>query len=212
MRVHSIFESLQGEGAFAGYPTVFLRLAGCNLRCSWCDAKTAASGRGKTMEPEQVAETILNSRCSDLCITGGEPLLQEAELSSLLTLIGTKKRISIETNGSLAITHLAEQFPQVLFSVDWKCPSAGITTFLTENLVVLPGHGWLKFVVADTRDLDFVAENLTKITPGSMELFVSPVFEHDRRWFKQVERRIMRDFVGSGIRLQLQLHKQLGIR
>ena len=212
LSVHSIFSSLQGEGRFAGYPTVFLRLAGCNLSCAWCDAREAAQAAGAF--PLSVAEAsarLTAPGIRDVCITGGEPLLQDAAVTEVLGRLVPTHRVVIETNGSLVIAPLKREFPSVSFSVDWKTPSAGAPSFREENLTALGTEDWIKFVVADRHDLDHVAAALPATTARGIEVFVSPVFERGPAWFNEVGAFVASVAARHPVRFQLQLHKMLGI-
>lgn len=213
MRLVSIFESLQGEGRFQGYPSTFVRLSGCNLRCRYCDTQNSITGVNyfeKT--PSEIAGAVNPTGIFDLCITGGEPLCQQDELSELLRLL-KNKRIDIETNGSIDVSPLFEEFrahggsSEVYFSIDWKCPGSGNPVFDLNNAAFLKksGAGWLKFVVGDEEDLQFVEEKLPLLE--GIETFISPVFS-DGRIFRGAV-----DFVRKheNVRLQLQMHKILDI-
>ena len=214
MKLNSIFQSIQGEGRFQGYPSDFIRFFGCNLNCSYCDTKYTLSGDSfYFMTPEEAAGKLNKSDVSDLCVTGGEPMCQEDELQKFLILL-SGKRISLETNGSFELEPLYRSFSaaktdsELFFSTDWKTPASGNPVFDERNIDLLKksGAGWIKFVVATGKDLDFVEEKL-KFLDG-IETYLSPVFEQGKDWFSAVEK-----FVKShkNIRLQLQLHKILGI-
>ena len=214
MKLHSIFTSLQGEGRFQGYPTEFVRFFGCNLNCSYCDTKHALSGDSFYFDtPEAVAEKINKSDVFDVCVTGGEPLCQAEELLKLLKLL-RGKRISVETNGSFELEPLYRAFSaaktdsQLYFSTDWKTPSSGNPIFDEKNINFLKESraGWIKFVAGSQEDLDFIYAKLPFL--DGVETYLSPVFENGNEWFSLVEK-----FVKShkNIRLQLQLHKILGI-
>ncbi len=213
LAVHSFFASLQGEGCFIGVPTAFLRLAQCNLSCEWCDAYEAATGSvAEMLSPKETAQRLAGYGVRDLCITGGEPLLQEEPLAEMLSLLPTDRRITIETNGSLPIARLRARFPALFFSVDWKTPSSGEEdSFDTDNLLSLGERGWLKFVVANESDLDFVASCVFRAAHYDIEVFVSPVFEKGPAWFSTVAAFVLRMSTTFPFRFQLQLHKVLGI-
>lgn len=207
MKVHSIFDSLQGEGKFQGVPTKFVRLYGCNLQCSYCDAENAVSGSVfMDVGAYALANEINKSLIKDICITGGEPFCQKKDLDLLLSNINDK-RVSIETNGSFDVSEMANEFKDVSFSIDWKTPSSGNIDFDIMNIEYLKnGKGWLKFVVSDAKDLMFVADKLKMLE--NIEVFVSPVFEKGNGWFNVVQEFVLKN---PGLRFQLQLHKILGI-
>ncbi len=207
MKVNSIFDSLQGEGRFQGFPTQFVRLYGCNLNCSYCDAQSAVSGNTfDEMSINDVADMIMRSDTYDLCVTGGEPLCQEKELAELLKNI-KGKRISIETNGSFDVSDLGSVFPDIYFSVDWKTPSSGSTDFNTKNIEFLKnGKGWMKFVIENENDFEFVADKLKYLE--NVEVFISPVFEKGLKLFEKTANFVK---LNRNLRMQVQLHKVLGI-
>ncbi|HPM46840.1 MAG TPA: 4Fe-4S cluster-binding domain-containing protein [bacterium] len=207
MKVHSIFDSLQGEGRFQGFPTQFVRLYGCNLNCSYCDAQSAVSGDTFDEMPiNEIADRIIKSDTYDLCVTGGEPMCQEHELTDLLKNI-KGKRISIETNGSFDVTGIGSMFPEVFFSIDWKTPSSGSTDFNMKNIEFLKkGRGWIKFVVGNDSDFDFIADKLKYLE--NTEIFISPVFEKGRQLFEKTAKFVI---LNRNLRMQVQLHKVLGI-
>ena len=154
MRICEIFSSIQGEGILMGLPTVFIRTVGCNLRCHWCDTSYAWEG-GKDMELDDIVELIEEYPQKNICITGGEPLLQK-DLIELLDLL-RDRNISIETNGSLDISQFVER--DLMVSMDYKTPSSGMDDrMLDENLVKLRDSDQLKFVIADDDDIEFAYE------------------------------------------------------
>jgi 7-carboxy-7-deazaguanine synthase len=211
-RIHSFFTSLQGEGRFAGYPSAFLRLSGCNLACAWCDAHEAASGgQSETLTVAEAAEQIVRSGLRDICITGGEPMLQEPAVGELLAMLPADRRVVMETNGSLSFAALRKRFPALYFSADWKTPSSGTPRFERSNLEVIGERGWIKFVVAERRDLDFVADHAPEAAACGIELYVSPVFERGAVWFAEVAAFVTALSEDHPTRFQLQLHKVLGI-
>lgn len=214
MKLNSIFRSIQGEGRFQGYPSDFIRFFGCNLNCSYCDTKYTLSGDSFYFAtPEEAAEKLNKTGVYDLCVTGGEPMCQEDELLKFLLLL-SKKRISLETNGSLELEPLYRAFSaaktdsELYFSVDWKTPASGNPVFDESNIGFLrkSGAGWIKFVVESQEDLDFVEEKLELL--DGIETYLSPVFEQGKEWFSSVEKFVK---THKNIRLQLQLHKILGI-
>lgn len=155
-----IFYSLQGEGPRTGTPAVFLRLSGCNLHCSWCDTRYSWLS-GCELSAAGVADRVLSYDCSSLVITGGEPLLQAADIEQLLALLPADMHVEIETNGTLPPTPaLAERVNQ--WNVSPKlahsgnsaeqaiCPSA-LAAF------VATGRAWFKFVVSSEEDWPAIA-------------------------------------------------------
>lgn len=147
-----IFYSLQGEGASAGEPAVFLRLAGCNLHCAWCDSKRTW-GAGVELPVAEVAQRLLARPCRRCVITGGEPLLQSAELEALLRALPEDFAIEIETNGTLPPSpYLAARVSQ--WNVSPKLPHAGpqpLPPAALSAFAALP-NAWFKFVVQGEED------------------------------------------------------------
>jgi 7-carboxy-7-deazaguanine synthase len=208
MKINSIFSSLQGEGRFQGVPTLFIRMYGCNLRCSYCDALPAVEGDSfSEMTVKEVLRKINEYDFNDVCITGGEPMCQKNELYDLLRVIGKERRISLETNGSFDVTELSELFPEVYLSIDWKTPGSGGESFDFANIdVAKMGKGWIKLVVSSKKDLKFIDEKLPVLE--NAEIYLSPVYEKGSELFKDVEQFVMKK---KNIRFQIQLHKVLGI-
>jgi len=208
MKIHSIFSSLQGEGRFQGYPTLFVRFYGCNLRCAYCDAVDAVEGESfSDMTVKEVLRKINEHDFYDVCITGGEPMCQKNDIYDLLRVIGKERRVSIETNGSFDMTELSRLFPEVYLSVDWKTPGSGSDSFNSANIDVAgQGRVWIKFVVFSKEDLSFIEKKLPNLK--NTEIYLSPVYEKGLELFKDVEHFVMER---KNIRFQLQLHKILGI-
>jgi 7-carboxy-7-deazaguanine synthase len=158
MQITEIYKSLQGESTYAGMPCVFVRLTGCNLRCTWCDTEYSFYG-GKKMTPEQVfAEVERLSPAPGLVeITGGEPMLQQRELVPLMQrMLECGYKVLIETSGERPL----ERVPGgVVKIVDVKCPDSGEgETFNLENLEILQPHDEVKFVISGRSDYEFARE------------------------------------------------------
>lgn len=156
-----IFYSLQGEGASAGTPAVFLRLAGCNLHCAWCDTKYSW-GAGITMSPAGIAEHLrpLLADGVHLIITGGEPLLQEAELAELLALLPADLYTEVETNGTLYPQNAALLQRVRQWNISPKLPHAGNGECLFPAVLTRwAAHegAWFKFVVKGEEDWPAIA-------------------------------------------------------
>jgi 7-carboxy-7-deazaguanine synthase len=164
MQITEIFKSIQGESTHAGLPCVFVRLTGCNLRCSWCDSEyTFTGGQRRTVE-EVAAEVERLSPAGGLVeITGGEPLLQEREVVPLMQrLLDANYSVLLETSGERPLNRVPAR---VIKIVDVKCPNSGEPdTFHMQNLDALQSHDEVKFVLSDRVDYefarDFVSRNL----------------------------------------------------
>jgi 7-carboxy-7-deazaguanine synthase len=201
MKITEIFRSLQGEGINQGKPCLFIRLAGCNLHCRWCDTPVSQSG-GSEMTIDTISEHIWRTNPPYVCITGGEPLLQADELERLLSSLHKRKTaIDIETNGTLDFTRF-QQYASVCMDV--KCPSSGETSNLSLLTMIRPQDS-VKFVVKDEADCQYALE-VMKSHPISGEVFFSPVFGTD---YKPITKFVLMN--NLPVRFQLQLHKILGV-
>lgn len=154
-----IFESIQGETSLTGEMTTFLRLAGCNLRCTWCDSPYSFE-RGTAYTFEALHATIEKFQWKHICITGGEPLLQANTVPFLSSLRQKNYTVSLETNGSLSIQAVPEG---VIIILDIKCPSSSNAhKNMMENLSLLRPYDQVKFVIADKNDYIWVKACLEK--------------------------------------------------
>ncbi len=155
-----IFYSLQGEGTRSGTPAVFLRLAGCNLACKWCDTKHSW-GNGILCSAKDIAAFILDYNCDSLVITGGEPLLQQAALTRLLSHLPQSMHVEIETNGTiLPSPELTQRINQ--WNISPKLAHSGnpreqsLKPEVLAHFANLP-HAWFKFVVQSEKDWPGIA-------------------------------------------------------
>ncbi|MEA4977541.1 MAG: radical SAM protein [Methanomassiliicoccaceae archaeon] len=177
MKICETFVSLQGEGLMMGVPTLFIRTVGCNLDCSWCDTKYAFSG-GYDASIGTLAESAAD--ISNICVTGGEPMLQD-ELPELLDVfLSEGKHVVLETNGSIDVSGLPKD-ENLMISMDIKCPSSGMTNcMMMSNIAVLGKKDQLKFIISDDADFEFAVDVLKKYTVGTNVIF-SPVGGMDLR-------------------------------
>jgi 7-carboxy-7-deazaguanine synthase len=173
MKVYEIFRSLQGEGVLIGTPTVFIRTVGCNLRCDWCDTKTALEG-GQEMSVEQILAKVDEYKTQFICVTGGEPMLQKDLIKLLNRLLEKCYQVTLETNGTLSL----EDIPcseSMLISMDVKCPSSGMEDrIMFSNIELLSPLDQLKFIVMDKDDLRY-AENIIKKYEIKANIIFTPV-------------------------------------
>jgi 7-carboxy-7-deazaguanine synthase len=202
MKIAEIFQSLQGEGQNQGKPCLFIRLAGCNLHCSWCDTAYAQTG-GIEMSIDTILDHIWRLNPSNVCITGGEPLLQADELEQLLVLLhGKGTTIDIETNGTIDFTRVQ---PYASVCMDVKCPSSGEQSDIL-LLDSLRPQDTVKFVVQDETDCQYARDIITSHQiPG--EIFFTPVFGSD---YGPLVRFILVN--NLPVRFQIQLHKLIGVK
>lgn len=202
LNITEIFRSVQGETSLTGLPTTFIRLAACNLRCSWCDT-TYSFGRGTDYTLESVMSYVSDFGCKYVCVTGGEPLLQPNALPLLEKLCQENYKVSLETSGSLSI----EKIPaEVCIILDIKCPGSKMEhKNLWSNLDFLCNHHQVKFVIQDFNDYEY-AKNICdqySLFKKVQEVLFSPVFgilnpQHLVNW-------ILKDKLP--VRVNLQLHK-----
>jgi len=203
LKVNEIFYSIQGESSYAGYPCVFVRLTGCNLRCSYCDTQYAYE-HGDQLEIEQILEKVRTYQCSIVEITGGEPLSQEDTPLFATRLLDENFTVLVETNGSMDIDRVDRRCVRV---VDVKCPSSGeAASFDRENLAKLTSNDELKFVIGDRADYDHAVQMLGEMKKerfSAGHTHFSPVFGSIDP--KELANWILADHLR--VRLGLQLHK-----
>lgn len=206
LKINEIFKSIQGESTFAGLPCTFVRLAGCNLRCSFCDT-TYAYDEGTEMSVEEIIGAIDNLGCNLVEITGGEPLLQKDVCTLADRLLRKKYRVLVETNGSLNIDLLPYGVIRIM---DIKCPDSGMSDKMDwDNINRLKNPDEVKFVISSRADYEWAKEiiNRYKLT-DKVEVLISPTFGHLEP--REIAEWLIKD--NSRARLQLQIHKYIGHR
>jgi 7-carboxy-7-deazaguanine synthase len=218
MVITEIFKSIQGEGTRAGLPCIFVRLTGCNLRCTWCDTAYAFHG-GQKVSVDEVMERVesLNRRSdggtagvSLIELTGGEPLLQEEIYPLAERLLATGYIVMIETSGERFIGRLPKE---VIKIVDVKCPDSGEPdTFDRRNLEELGAADEVKFVISSRRDYEFAREfsREHRLADRVREVLFSPVHDDPNGKWRGLEPRDLVEWMledGLQVRLGLQLHK-----
>ena len=203
LRVTEIFYSLQGESRTVGWPTVFIRLTGCPLRCVWCDSAYAFSG-GTRLTVADIQFEVAAYRPRFVCVTGGEPLAQPGCLVLLDALVEAGYSVSLETSGSLDVSAVN---PRVIKVLDLKPPGSGEEAANRyENLAYLQPADQVKFVIRDELDYRWASEKLKEHRlPERCEVLFSPVAgEQDPTALAE---RILADRLD--VRFQMQLHKHL---
>ncbi len=177
MRIIEVFHSIQGEGLLTGVRTSFVRTARCNLRCAWCDT-TYSFGPGKERSIPSLLAEVRRHRTRNVCLTGGEPLLQRASLDLVRALSERGYATVIETGGSLDVGPYVG-LAGVHLSVDVKCPSSKMTAKNRwENLPLLTAEDTVKFVIGDRRDYVYARRVVTKYR-GPAALVFQPVWGSD---------------------------------
>lgn len=215
MVITEIFKSIQGEGTRAGLPCIFVRLTGCNLRCTWCDTAYAFYGGTKYSLDEIVDKVRVisgdgNGRVPLVEITGGEPLLQPETPALAKRLLAEKYTVMIETSGERFVGALAGN---VIKIVDVKCPDSGEGgTFNMENLDVLSRDDEIKFVIASRGDYEFARDFTVqhKLAARVAQVLFSPVFPDPAKSWPGLSARDLTEWIlsdGLPVRLGLQLHK-----
>ncbi|HRP69086.1 MAG TPA: radical SAM protein [Turneriella sp.] len=205
LKINEIFYSIQGEGSYALYPCIFIRLTGCNLRCVWCDT-TYSYYEGTTQTFEQILQTIQKYPCDLVELTGGEPLLQKNVYTLFELLHKEKKRVLLETSGSIPIDKVP---PYVHIVLDIKPPDSGEDKKnWYENLQWIKPTDDVKFVVASHSDFLF-AEKITEQYALHTKLERPPIVQPV---FAQLSGSEVGEWVKNScfsFRLGLQLHKFL---
>jgi len=200
MKINEIFYSIQGEGKWMGLPNIFIRTTGCNLRCSFCDT-TYAYETGEEMSIEEIINRIRKHPCNYVCITGGEPLLQEEIVQLIDVLLEKKYVICLETNGSIDIERLAGK-KSLLISLDIKCPSSTMHEKMNfNNVSLLTCNDQLKFIIQNREDYEYAKKNIKKYKP-QCAIFFQPIWGIN---LKELSSWVLND--GLDVRIGLQLHK-----
>jgi 7-carboxy-7-deazaguanine synthase len=218
MFITEIFKSIQGEGTRAGLPCIFVRLTGCNLRCTWCDTAYAFHAGQKLTVDEVMerVETLIRrpdgsaKGVSLVELTGGEPLLQEEIYPLAERLLAAGYTVMIETSGERFIGRLPKE---VIKIVDVKCPDSGeADTFEPRNLEELSANDEVKFVISSRKDYEFAREFSREHRLGERvrEVLFSPVHDDPNGKWEGLEPRELVEWMledGLQVRLGLQLHK-----
>jgi 7-carboxy-7-deazaguanine synthase len=225
MTITEIFRSIQGEGTRAGLPCIFVRLTGCNLRCTWCDTAYAFHGGSKmsveevlarveelsTVSPQDYPGDLTNSRKLSLVeLTGGEPLLQPEAIPLSQKLLDGGYRVMVETSGERPVAALPRD---VIKIVDIKCPDSGEPdTFRMENLNALDGKDEIKFVISSRRDYEFAREFTMQheLARRVHQVIFSPVHADPGGAWPGMNAQDLAGWIladGLPVRLGLQIHK-----
>jgi len=217
MQVTEIYKSLQGESTYSGLPCVFVRLTGCNLRCSWCDSEFSFSGGQQMTVQEVLSEVARLSPGGGLVeITGGEPMLQEREVIPLMEqLLDADYQVLLETSGERPLARVPKR---VIKIVDVKCPHSGEpNTFALDNLETLKAYDELKFVLTDRTDYEFAREFVLnhRLVERVHAILFSPAFEKTASGARDTShclldpQELAQWIVADNIpvRLSLQIHK-----
>ncbi|MFC6634721.1 7-carboxy-7-deazaguanine synthase QueE [Microbulbifer taiwanensis] len=204
LRISEIFYSLQGEARESGLPTVFVRLTGCPLRCTYCDSEYAFYG-GERMTLAEILEKVQGFPARYVCVSGGEPLAQPNCLPLLAALCDAGYSVSLETSGAMAVEQVDERVSRV---VDLKTPASGEQhRNRMDNIQALNQRDQIKFVICDRADYDWARFTLDqyRLPERVGEVLFSPSYE-------QLEPRQLAEWIladGLPVRMQMQMHKLL---
>jgi len=203
LRISEIFLSLQGESTLVGWPTVFVRLTGCPLRCQYCDTEYAFRG-GQIMEAGAVVARVAAYQVRHVTVTGGEPLAQPACLTLLSRLCDVGYRVSLETSGALDVSQVDTRVMKVM---DLKTPASGeLDKNRYQNLDCLAPGDQVKFVICDRADYDWARQVLDEYNlPGRCEVLFSPSAGQQNA--SRLAEWLLEDRLP--VRFQIQLHKIL---
>lgn len=207
-----VFASIQGESTDAGLPCLFVRLYGCNIGCSFCD-QPQDHHKVTRISIANLVTKIMKYHIDYVCITGGEPMLQwNALYPVILELVSLGVKVSIETSGCVPID--ADPYNRSFkYVMDVKCPSSGVShKNVLENLMNLQRKDEVKFVISDRKDYDYMKKVL-KQYPTSAQILVSPCFTPDLKPVigQELIDWLLRDHLNH-IRVQIQMHKVIGVR
>lgn len=204
LRITEIFFSLQGEANTAGFPTVFVRLTGCPLRCHYCDSEYAFYG-GERLSFESILKKVSEYGARYVCVTGGEPLAQPNCIPLLTQLLDIGYHVSLETSGAMDVTSVD---PRTDIVLDLKTPGSGeLKKNLYDNLEQLKKSDQIKFVLCSREDYDWAKFTIDQycLNERVTHIWFSPSYE-------QLNPRELADWIvedGLPVRFQLQLHKRL---
>ena len=201
MKINEIFKSIQGESSFAGLPTLFVRLTGCNLRCQWCDTKYAYD-EAVDLTVDEVIGRVNAFGLQFVQITGGEPMLQGDVYELMDRLLISGYKVSLETNGSMDLSSVDTRVVKI---IDIKCPSSGESgQMYFNNLNYLLKSDEIKFVIKDRDDYNWAKGIIDRYNLiERCNILVSPVYG-------EIEPREMAEWIledNLNVRLQIQLHK-----
>ena len=201
IKINEIYLSVQGESTHTGLPCIFIRLTGCNLRCSWCDTAYAFH-EGKNMSIDEILQKVENFGIHLVEITGGEPLMQDNVYTLMRKLIKKGYKVMLETGGSISLERVPKDVIKIM---DLKCPGSGEQEKNNlDNLKLLLPHDEVKFVILDKKDYEWSRDIIKRYKINeTAHILISPVF--DKLELKEIVKWILEDRLP--VRLQTQLHK-----
>ena len=218
MRINEIYGAIQGEAMYTGIPMIFVRTEYCNLRCIWCDSKYTFT-EGSEMSLSEILEkvdSLSNGKVKWVCLTGGEPLLQQDSYKLSKELVKRGYRILLETSGSLDINKFFfHNFPHhmsdgISIDCDYKLPSSGMNKFDWNNVNILLDNDYLKMVVADENDYKAmlkVVDTVNNFNPyiKNLAIYIQPAWGASKEFMQFMFNDIVKN--KRNIRFTLQTHK-----
>jgi 7-carboxy-7-deazaguanine synthase len=204
LKVNEIFKSIQGESSYAGLPCTFIRLAGCNLRCTYCDTNYAYY-HGRELSDEEIIAKIEEYHVPCVEFTGGEPLLQEETPPLIKTLLDKGYKVLIETNGSICIGCLDKRLTIIM---DIKTPKSGMSERMNlKNLELIKSNDEIKFVLMDESDYTWAKDMIAKynLLKKTTNVLLAPAYGELSP--KLLTSWVLRD--NLNVRVQLQIHKYI---
>jgi 7-carboxy-7-deazaguanine synthase len=217
MHLIELYKSVQGESSFAGLPCIFVRFAGCNLRCAWCDSEYTFGGGKPFTEDEVVAQIEALAPCRLVEFTGGEPMLQAKELLPMIhRLLKRDYTLMMETSGERPLAEVPKAVHKI---VDVKCPGAGAAanSFRLENLEALTENDEVKFVISGREDYEFARDFIRQhdLNAKAGGILLSPAFRQTPSPQRTADnmaldpRKLVEWMLADGLdaRLSLQIHK-----
>lgn len=205
-----IFASIQGESSDSGLPCIFIRLYGCPVGCSYCDQPQTPEQKKKISVGNIINKMSKFRGIKNVCITGGEPLIHSEVIPLTQELLYLGYKVSIETSGCVPIVEVGYR-RSFKYVMDIKCPSSGVSEKnIFENLLKLQANDEVKFVVADREDYEYMKKVLKRY-PTSASILVSPMFDENQKAVigSELVDWILEDKLN--VRVQIQLHKILGV-
>lgn len=210
MKIIEIFHSIEGEGINIGTPEVFIRLAGCNLRCKWCDTKYSWNN-GQNMGVDEIIKEIAGYPCKSVSITGGEPLLQSRELIPLVKKLKKDNYwIQLNTNGTLFDGEIFETAD--LISMDCKCPSSETKSdleILRKTKDLFKTKTQFKFIISNEEDYKYAKKILSFLLKDAAHVIFQPEWD-SRRFSRELVDLVKRDYLN--VRVIHQQQKIIGER
>lgn len=201
MKIAELFSSIQGESTFAGLPCTFIRTAGCNLTCSYCDSPYSREG-GEDVPTEHILSTVKEAGFFLVELTGGEPLLQEESYPLMTHLLAAGYTVLLETNGSISLERVDNRVIKIM---DIKCPGSGMSDYMAfSNVGCLGPDDEVKFVISDKRDFKWAVQIIGDYgLADRCSVLISPVLSRVKP--SAAAEWILHEKLP--LRLQVQLHK-----